>query len=177
MGPSGSGKTTFARTLAMRLGVPHIELDGLYWDPNWTKVDNDTFRARVDAATSSDGWVADGNYSRSQDIVLRRADTVVWLDLPLRTCLARILRRTARRAQTQEELWSGSREGWRRHFTRDSLVWWLVTTYREKRRRYEALFFGPQREFPHLRVWRFRSVAEAEAWLSGVGYANSARRG
>jgi hypothetical protein len=101
----------------------------------------------------------------------------VWLDLPLRTCLARILRRTARRARTQEELWSGNREAWRRHFTRDSLVWWLVTTYREKRRRYEALFFGSQRQFPHLRVWRLRSAAEAQAWLSGAGYANSMRSG
>ena len=168
MGPSGSGKTTFAKALAARLQVPHIELDALYWDPNWTQVDNDTFRARVESATATDGWVADGNYSRSQDIVLGRADTVVWLDLPLRTCLARILRRTARRVRTQEELWSGNREAWRLQLGRNSLVWWLVTTHREKRRRYEELFFGPAPAFAHLRVWRFRSAAEAAAWLAQV---------
>jgi adenylate kinase family enzyme len=168
VGSSGSGKSTFARQLTAKLGVPHVELDGLFWDPGWTPVADATFRARVDAATAGDAWVADGNYARVRDIVLARADTVVWLDLPLGTCLGRILKRTARRARTGEELWSGNRESWRRHLTRDSLVWWLVTSYRRKRREYEARFFGPQREFPHLDVHRFRTAAEAEAWLDAL---------
>jgi hypothetical protein len=77
-------------------------------------------------------------------------------------------KRTARRARTGEELWSGNRESWRRHLTRDSLVWWLVTSFRRKRREYEARFFGPEREFPHLDVHRFRTAAEAEAWLDAL---------
>ena len=36
MGVSGSGKTTYARKLASQLNVPHIELDTLYWGPDWT---------------------------------------------------------------------------------------------------------------------------------------------
>ena len=168
VGSSGSGKTTFARQLATKLHLPHVELDSLFWDADWTQVDNDTFRARVGDATAGDAWVADGNYARARDIVLARADTVVWLDLPLGTCLGRILKRTARRARTREELWSGNRESWRRHFTGNSLVWWLVTSYRRKRREYEARFFGPQREFPHLDVRRFGSSAEAQAWLDAL---------
>jgi adenylate kinase family enzyme len=168
VGSSGSGKTTLARRLAAKLGVPHIELDGLHWDPNWTPVDDETFRARVDRATAGDAWVADGNYSRARTIVLARADTVVWLDIPLRTCLARVLRRTARRSRTKEELWSGNRESWWRHFGRDSLVWWVITSHRRKRREYTTRFFGPDPEYPHLDVHRFRSSAEAEAWLASV---------
>ncbi len=168
MGSSGSGKTTFSRALATKLGAAYLELDALHWGPNWTQADEAAFRAGVDRGTSGERWVADGNYARSRDIVLGRADTVVWLDLPLRVCLTRILRRTARRARTQEELWSGNREAWRRHFTRESLVWWLITTYREKRRRYEELFFRPDPEFPHLLVHRFRSSADAERWLGSL---------
>jgi adenylate kinase family enzyme len=168
VGSSGSGKTIFARRLAAKLGVPYLELDGMFWDPNWTQVDDETFRARADAATAGDSWVADGNYARARSIVLGRADTVVWLDLPLRTCLWRILRRTARRVRTQEVLFSGNREAWRRHVGRDSLVWWLVTSHGRKRREYHARFFDPQPEFPHLRVHRFGSSAEAQAWLASV---------
>jgi adenylate kinase family enzyme len=35
IGTSCSGKTTFARDLARTLGLPHIELDALHWQPNW----------------------------------------------------------------------------------------------------------------------------------------------
>jgi adenylate kinase family enzyme len=168
VGSSGSGKTTFAAQLAARLAVPHVELDGMFWDADWTQVDDEAFRARVDAATAPDGWVADGNYSRARDLVLGRADTVVWLDIPLGTCLARILKRTARRVRTREELWSGNRESWQRHVGGNSLVWWLVTSHRRKRRDYEARFFGPKPEFPHLHVLRFRSSAEVEAWLASL---------
>jgi adenylate kinase family enzyme len=168
VGSSGSGKTTFARRLAAKLGVPHVELDAFHWEAGWIEANNDVFRARVEAATAGDGWVADGNYARARDIVLARAETVVWLDLPLRTCLVRILRRTARRARTGEELWSGNRESWRLHVSRDSLVWWTITNHRRKRRDYEARFFGPNREFRHLQVHRFRSAAEAEAWLASL---------
>ncbi len=35
VGTSGSGKSTLARRLAHRLELPWIELDRLYWRPNW----------------------------------------------------------------------------------------------------------------------------------------------
>ena len=39
-----------------------------------------------------------------------QADTVVWLDLPLRVWLPRLIRRTVRRLRGREELWNGNRE-------------------------------------------------------------------
>ena len=35
VGTSGSGKSTLARQLAERLDVPYIEMDRLYWRPEW----------------------------------------------------------------------------------------------------------------------------------------------
>jgi adenylate kinase family enzyme len=167
VGTSGSGKTTFAERLAARLDVPRIELDALNWGPNWTPAGVETFRDRVRLATAADAWVCDGNYSAVRPIVLERADTVVWLDLPLLTCLWRVIRRTARRSRSGEELWgSGNRESWRQQVGRDSLAWWLVTTHRRRRREYEERFADPA--MAYLRVHRFRSAAEAETWLAGV---------
>ena len=81
VGTSGAGKTTFARALAARLAVPHIELDAIFHQEDWTPLDDDEFVRRVDAATDGDAWVADGNYRMvSMDgPVWARADTVVWL--------------------------------------------------------------------------------------------------
>jgi adenylate kinase family enzyme len=167
VGSSGSGKTTFAAQLAERLRVPHVELDAIYWGPNWSHLDEQTLRASVREATVGDGWVCDGNYSDVRRIVLERADTVVWLDLPLRTCLVRMLRRTRRRIRDKDELWGGNRESWREVFVgREALFWWLITQYRRKRREYEARFSGP--DATHLRVHRFRSSTAAEAWLASL---------
>jgi adenylate kinase family enzyme len=167
VGTSGSGKTTFARRLAARLGVPRIELDALNWGANWTPAEVETFRDRVRLATAADVWVCDGNYSAVRPIVLERADAVVWLDLPLRTCLWRVFRRTARRSRSGEELWgSGNRESWRKQVGRDSLAWWVLTTHRRRRREYEERFADPA--MAHLRVHRFRSPAEAETWLAAI---------
>ena len=167
IGSSGSGKTTFARRLAERLGSRVIELDALFWEPGWVETELATFRSRVAAATAGDDWVLDGNYSRVRDLYLGRVDTLVWLDLPLRTCAWRVTRRAVRRAWSREDLWgSGNRESWRTLFSRDSLLWWVLTTHGSRRRENEARFAEAARA--DVDVHRLRSTAEADAFLATV---------
>jgi AAA domain len=166
LGTSGSGKTTVARELARRLGVPHVELDALFHGPGWTETPPDEFRRRVAAATAGDGWVVDGNYeTKLGDLVLGRADTVVWLDVPLRVALMRVTRRTIRRIRTGEKLWSGNRESWRGGFFGwESMFVWTIRSHLWRRR---AL---PRRlaRHPGLQVVRLRSPDEVESYLSGA---------
>src|SRR5437867_5486367 len=109
VGTTGSGKTTTARAIAQRLNAPYIELDALWWKPNWTESDHDDFRERVDAATSGDRWVADGNYiTPLRDTLWSKADTVVWLDVALPLIVLRLIRRTISRSLRKTELWSGN---------------------------------------------------------------------
>ena len=163
VGTSGSGKTTVARELARRFGVPHVELDALHHGPNWLETPAEEFRRRVAAATGVDGWVVDGNYdSKLGDLVLARADTVVWLDLPLRVALTRVTRRTIRRIHTGQELWSGNRESWRGGFFgwESMFVWTIRSHFRQRRLRPARLA-----RHPDLRVVRLRSAREIDRWL------------
>jgi adenylate kinase family enzyme len=117
VGTSGSGKSTLASQLADILGVPHLELDAVHHQPGWEPLPTEEFRRIVAARAAADGWVIDGNYGRVRDLVWARADTVVWLDLPKRTVMGRVVWRTLRRVALRRELWNGNRERWRNFFT------------------------------------------------------------
>jgi len=165
VGPSGSGKTTVARSLARLLDVPFVELDALHWGPNWTQASAEELRVRVLAAINGrEEWVIDGSYhSKLGDLVLQRADTLLWLDLPLRTCLARLLRRTLERMRHDVELWSDNRETWRGAFWgRESLFWWTIRHYRRQRRIWPARLA----RHPNLDLVRLRTQREVDMFLA-----------
>src|SRR5436190_8764193 len=89
VGTTCAGKTTVAKRLAEIHGLPHIELDALHWGPGWSEPSEDEFRARVEEALDADGWVADGGYhGKLGDLVLERAELVVWLDPRCPRCCA-----------------------------------------------------------------------------------------
>ncbi|HET9877892.1 MAG TPA: adenylate kinase [Candidatus Limnocylindria bacterium] len=165
VGTSGSGKTTFAAELSARLDIPHVELDALNWTGGWQQADPDVMRARVAAAVSGERWVIDGNYSVSRDLVWARADTVVWLDLPRSVVTWRIVTRTLTRLVRRTEMWAGNRESLRMLLSRDSIVWWSVSTYARRRRDYPRLLAA----HPDLRVVRLRTPRQADRWLRSVG--------
>jgi adenylate kinase family enzyme len=154
---SSSGKTTIAAELASRHGVPHVELDALHHGPNWTEATPEEFRERVDAALiGPDGWVVDGQYFGKIGLhVLDQADLIVWLDLPMRVWLPRLLRRTYSRIRGNVRLWNDNRETWRGSI---ALITFAVRNSRRRRKEY------PQR-LAHLEVVRLRSDAEIRRWL------------
>src|SRR5687767_12268037 len=112
VGPPGSGKTTTARIVATKLGLPHTELDALWWEPNWAEAGAEAFQARARRVVNGDRWVVDGNYFSvgAREVIWPRADTIVWLDLPRWITVRRTVRRSLLRAARRTELWSGNRE-------------------------------------------------------------------
>ena len=173
IGSSNAGKSTLAEQLAARLDVPFIELDALYWEPGWTEAELDVFQDRIQTATEPDSWVMDGNYlSKQQEVSWPRADTVVFLDLPLPTLLQRCVRRCWQRWRSQEALYGGeNRENLWEHLmvwdTDKSLLAHITTTHRRRRRDYAAMSRDPR--WTHLTFIRLRSVAEIDAWFARVG--------
>jgi adenylate kinase family enzyme len=167
VGTSCCGKTVFARRLAHALGSPHIELDALYWGPDWIPKPEAEFRRLTEVATATPRWVVDGNYGVVRDLLWPRATSVVWLNYRFPTVLGRALRRTIRRAVSRERLFSGNRESFTRSFlSRDSILVWVLSTHGRRRRCYEAL--RTTRQFPRIHWLEFRRPREAEAFLEAV---------
>lgn len=167
IGTTGSGKSTLAKRVARTLAVPCVELDAIHWqNPDWTPLSPDEFRSRVAAAARGERWVIEGGYSAVRPLIWERADTIVWLDYSFPLTFGRLLRRTARRVARREALWGGPRESLPRALSRDSILLWCLKTHGPNRRKYAGQLALP--EHRHLRVLRFRSPAQAEAWLGGL---------
>ncbi len=161
IGTSCSGKTQLARRLAAKLHIPHIELDQLYWLPEWKHRPADEFRTLIQEAVSTELWVSCGNFSVVRNVRWNRATHVVWLNYPFRIVFYRALKRTVIRCFTKEELFSGNTESFRQSFlSRDSILWWVLKTYRKNRRRYRE--FSDEHTYPNLQWIELRHPREAE---------------
>lgn len=171
VGNAGSGKSRLARRLAEVLRVPHVELDSIHHQAGWRPIDPDEFLARVAAIAGGDGWVIDGNY-RSVVVdgpVWQRADTVVWLDLPRRTVMAQLVRRTLRRVIHRDVLWNGNRERLRSIVAWDretSIIRWAWTQHAKYRERFGSAMTSPS--LSHICFVRLRSRDEVDRWLASV---------
>ncbi len=167
IGTSCSGKTTFARNLAQKLEVQHIELDSIHWKPNWTPTPKQEFRSLAMEAVAPEAWVLDGNYSAVRDILWARATTLIWLNYPFYLVAWRALSRTLRRVLGRQVMWSGNKETLHQSFlSKDSILWWILKMYRRRRREYPRLFKEP--EHRHLQITVFASPREAERFLQSI---------
>ncbi len=140
VGTSCSGKTTFAKSLAQILKIKHVQLDAINFLPNWIERPKEEFLDLVEKEAAADVWVFDGNYTRTREIVWQRATAIVWLNYSFPRTFYRSLKRTTHRVFSREELYSGNRETFQKAFmSRDSILFWVLKTYHEKRRRYTKL--------------------------------------
>jgi adenylate kinase family enzyme len=158
---SSCGKTTLGRRLADRLGVPFVELDALHHGPGWTEATAEELRAKVEPILATDAWVIDGGYQgKIGTIVQDAADTIVWLDLPRRVWLPRLIRRTTVRIVRREELWNGNRESFRTALLgRDGLILFSLRQVRRRRAEYPV-------RFASRNLVRLRSQKEVDRWLA-----------
>ncbi|MBA4379828.1 MAG: adenylate kinase [Anaerolinea sp.] len=169
VGATGCGKSALAEKLAQKLGLDFIELDALYWKPDWVNSSEEEFRARVEAATRAPGWALAGNYGVTRDIIWPRAEAVVWLDYPFLLIFGRLWARTWRRWWTKELLWGTNYERLLPQFklwSKDSLINWLFQTYWRRKRQLPQLFASP--EYSHLKVFHFEQPKETKSWFNSL---------
>ena len=178
-GNSCSGKSTLARRVADLLDAPCVELDALNWLPGWVglnRIDPAELERRMADATSGERWVVAGSYMKfSERAFWARLETVVWLDISMPRLLWRVLDRSWRRWRTRELLWGTNYERfwdqlkvWRRE---ESLIYWIVTQHRRKRRGMKARINDPR--WAHITFVRLRSPAAVERFVARVAVTSS----
>ena len=96
IGSAGTGKSTLARRLGELTGLSVVHLDALYWHPGWLATPDEEWDAIVREIVSRESWITDGNYGRTMEPRLERADTVLFLDFPRVVCLWRVFKRWLR---------------------------------------------------------------------------------
>ncbi len=170
VGASGSGKTTVAAELSARLGLTHVELDALHWQPGWTGTSAEDLQQALRPVLEGDEWVVDGNYGgKARDVVWSHADTVVWLDLPRPVVMAALARRTVGRIVLRRELWNGNRERFGNLLSLDeheNLLVWTWRHFARYRSTYEAAMTDPG--LAHLSFTRLRSRRAIGRYLEAI---------
>ena len=159
IGSTGSGKSTLAEQIAMRLDLPYIPTDPLYWGENWRQVPLAEVHAQIDVVTAQPQWVLDGNFDAARELVWGRADTLIWLDYSRHLVWSRLVRRNVGWFLSGAPTWSGNRMTLAialsgvRHGLRG---------YGAKRREYSAVLPLYQR----THVFRFGRPRDTALWLA-----------
>ena len=95
-GNSGSGKSTYARALATREGLEHLDLDAIVWEPGQIAVQRST--ASVEASLqgfidSQATWVIESCYGELVRAASAHCTLLVFLNPGMGACLANNLKR------------------------------------------------------------------------------------
>ena len=166
-GAPGAGKTTLARALSTALDIDAIELDALAHGPNWTI--RPEFAADVAAFTATDRWITEWQFDEARPVIAARADTLVWLDLPARVIMSRLVRRIVASRRRHEVLWAGNVEPplWTVLVEPNHMIRWGYRSIGLVR----AQVIAAQNDYPQLRIVRLRSRAEVEAFVAAAASA------
>lgn len=104
IGGAGSGKTTLACQVAAHLDIPVYHLDEIYYGSDtYFKNDGEAHRsldillANVSDIAAQSAWVTEGAYLGWTEKLLRKADIIIWLDIPWRVAAWRIIVRQVRK--------------------------------------------------------------------------------
>ena len=161
IGPGGAGKTVFSKSLGQVLNLPVVHLDSLYWHPGWRPTPPEEWDRLVDGITHGPSWILDGNYGRTLERRLAKADSIFFLDLPRLLCIWRVLRRrVAYSGGSRPSVTEGCPERVTWEFIR-----WIWTFRKRKRPGIHALLREVETEKV---VTVLRSPTEVRAYLAGL---------
>ena len=89
-GNSGSGKSTLAKELAFKNSLAHLDLDTVAWKPISPPERlsiSESNKSINNFLSTNLSWVIEGCYSDLLELVIQQANEVIFLNLPVNTCI------------------------------------------------------------------------------------------
>lgn len=159
IGPCGAGKSTLSTVLGKKLDLTVFHMDQLNWRPGWIESSKDEIRARLADIVVTDRWLIDGNYGGTLAVRLEHADTIVYLDYPIRLCVLRLLRRIWKyRGQSRPDMTEGCPERFDLAF-----LFYLMRWNSGPRIRTETQLKGHE-----AKIIRLQSPQELDRWMDSL---------
>jgi adenylate kinase family enzyme len=161
VGGPGSGKSTLARVLGARTGLPVFHMDQIHWMSGWVERPHAEKVRLAQGVEVQERWIFEGGLSATYENRVARADTLIWLDLPVGLRFWRVLRRTVTGfGRPRPDLPDGCPET----FNHETLVFWrfIWRTRATARRPLMAIAAAPP---PGMALFHLRSPAEVRHFL------------
>lgn len=161
---SGVGKSTFSRELGEILNLQVVHLDSLFWKPDWVESTLEEFTKAQQQIVTQNQWIIEGNYNNTFEIRAAHADTIIYLELPLRVCLYRVVKRWLMNiGKTRPDMTVGCVE---------KLDWpfikFIITTYHRRKKNMDDRIEAFQRVGKAKKVVKLRSKKEIQSYLESV---------
>ena len=162
-GGPGSGKSTLARILGDHSGLPVHHMDQIHWKPGWVQRDMTERVAMCHAVEKGEHWVFEGGFSATYDHRAGRADTQIWLDLPVMLRFWRVLRRLLRSyGETRADMADNCPEVF--HAGTIAFWHWIFTSRRRTRARLARLIA----QHPHLTIHQLQTRSQVRSYIASL---------
>ena len=164
VGGPGSGKSTCARQLGDLTGLPVVHMDLIHWKSGWqerSKAEKDRMTHQVHLR---EHWIFEGGHSRTYGERVARADTFVWLDVPVWLRIYRVLKRLFMYyGRSRPDLPDGCPE--RLSWQTVEFLLFIVRTRKSARAKLEEIYSVPPE---HLNVVRLTTLSETNDFLERI---------
>ena len=162
VGQPGSGKSTLARKLGSLLKLPVVHIDHIHWEAGWIERSGPEKDRLCSEVHARDTWIFEGGRSPTWGERLERADTLIWLDIPLSIRAWRVFRRTLRHhGKTRPDLPDGCPEQFNMEFVK-----WIWNTRKSARDKMRELYASAPEAKNKYQVQNKRQVDELIARLA-----------
>lgn len=169
IGCPGSGKSTFSKRLSQLTGIDLTHLDKLGWKTGWVKESRENFDKKLCDVIVKDSWIIDGNYSRTMEMRLQRADIVFQFKLSTFDCLYGHIKRVikGKLGEKRSDITAGCDECFDIEFVK-----YIIGFKNENEKNNQILLS----KYPNVKVISFYSRAQADKYLKGLEKYYSVKR-